>query len=477
MWSLRFAIRNELSWRSDKTLDWRPIYNKLSEIDLYDTLSKLPLPQEIRKIFYDLLANRYIGNKAVESEELKEKVHQQRKLAERGGFSMNSNISALIAKYQREKLFSQRNFVLSDFNKYDKAVCRNTASGILNSYATRDKEEYESEFFCNTRIESLDNQMLSVLIFSIDTKELREMFRQYDIYSIEIDEDGKKYIAKCIKNLRNGIFGRYQTQQIMESVKNLIYIIGRCASLDIDITALYEVVNIMWKLDCQRVEMKNYLAMVIDSHNPTPEFALQFLHEILDEKSGYAYSDIVRALCDVISKSDLKIDNIEHYISQGIHDFDMLPLYSITPDEDKPKLIEYGKASFKEDWFLVYVEFLHETQSVPDSVEDLKKRLRKGNRNNAIACKYLAEWRKDKRYEKLWNIIDDYRKTNDCMQFFMDPINYSNPEKVHIEWLTTCSEETVKELIKQKKYSDKLKNYISESRISPEYKHILMSVF
>ena len=89
---------------------------------MYDTLSKLPIPQEIRKIFYDLLANRYIGNKAVESEELKEKVHQQRKLAERGGISINSNIIALIAKYQREKLFSQRNFVLSDFNKYDKAI-------------------------------------------------------------------------------------------------------------------------------------------------------------------------------------------------------------------------------------------------------------------------------------------------------------------------------------------------------------------
>lgn len=119
MWSLRFAIKSELLWSCKKTIDWKPIYEKLSEIDLYDTLSKLPIPQEIRKIFYDLLANRYIGNKAVESEELKEKVHQQRKLAERGGISINSNIIALIAKYQREKLFSQRNFVLSDFNIND----------------------------------------------------------------------------------------------------------------------------------------------------------------------------------------------------------------------------------------------------------------------------------------------------------------------------------------------------------------------
>lgn len=98
MWSLRFAIKSELLWSCKKTIDWKPIYEKLSEIDLYDTLSKLPIPQEIRKIFYDLLANRYIGNKAVESEELKEKVHQQRKLAERGGISINSNLSFASAK-------------------------------------------------------------------------------------------------------------------------------------------------------------------------------------------------------------------------------------------------------------------------------------------------------------------------------------------------------------------------------------------
>lgn len=481
MWSLRFAIRGELSFRTNKPIDWRPIYDRLSEIDLYDTLSKLPLPQEIRKIFYDLLANRYIGNKAVESEELKEKVHQQRKLADRGGFSINSNIVALIAKYQREKLFGQRNFILSDFNKYDKAICRNTASGILNSYATRDRGDSESEFHCNTKIESLDDQMLAILIFGIDTKELRGMFRQYDIYTIEIDEDGQKYIIECVENLRKGIIVRYQTHQIMESVKNLIYIIGRCTSIDVNIAALYEVIDTMWGLDYQRFEMKHYLGMVINSHNPTPDFALQFLLKILDEKSGHDYSDIVEELCKIISKSDLRIKNIDHYISLGIHDFNMLPLYWITPDKDKPKMIEYGQTSFSEHCFPIYVDFMHKTQTVPNSVEDFEKRLSKGKsdieRNNAIACKYMAEWRKNKEYENLWDIIDRYRETDACMQFFTDPINYPNPEDVHIGWITACSPDIIKKLTTQEVYSEKLKNYISEARINPRYQRILMSVF
>lgn len=43
---------------------------------------------------------------------------------------------------------------------------------------------------------------------------------------------------------------------------------------------------------------------------------------------------------------------------------------------------------------------MHKTQTVPDSPEEFEERLNNGkNRiesNNAIACKYLAEWKKMK---------------------------------------------------------------------------------
>lgn len=129
--------------------------------------------------------------------------------------------------------------------------------------------------------------------------------------------------------------------------ENLIYIIGRCVSLDINNSALYKVVDMMWSLDYQRFDMQNYLGMVIKTHNPTPEIALQFLYKVLDGRSGRENTDIIKELCNVISKSALRIENIEHYITQGINDFNMLPLYSITSDKDKSKLIEYGKTSFK----------------------------------------------------------------------------------------------------------------------------------
>ena len=158
----------------------------------------------------------------------------------------------------------------------------------------------------------------------------------------------------------------------------------------------------------------------------------------------------------------------------------MLPLYSITSDKDKSKLIEYGKTSFKECWFPVYVEFMHKTQTVPDSADDFKKRLDKGKSsieiNNAIVCKYMIEWRKDERYKSLWNIIDSYQEKDDCLLFFSDPVNYPHPQKVHIDWIITCSPDMIKELMTQTVYAEKLKNYISDVRINPQYRRVLMSV-
>lgn len=137
--------------------------------------------------------------------------------------------------------------------------------------------------------------------------------------------------------------------------------------------------------------------------------------------------------------------------------------------------------SFKEEWFPLYVQFLHITRTVPSSVDDFENRLKKGKSviegNNAVACKYMAEWRKDERYNSLWPILDNYMEKDDCLLFFLDPINYPHPERVHISWITICTPEIVKKLINRKEYSDKLKNYISESRINPQDRRVLMSVF
>lgn len=478
MWSLRYAIHAEMTFGNpDKTIDWQPVYDKLCEIDLNETLEKLPLPKEIRNIFQDVLSNRYIGSRAVESEDLKEKLHQQRKMAERGGFSMNSNIQSLIGKYRRERQFSHHNFILSDFNQYYTAICRNTICGILNSFATKDEEE--SEFWGNTRIESIDNQQLSVMVWGLDNKELREIFKQYEVYQLDLDETGITFLLSCINNLsREGI--PYPSHKILNAVKNLLYIIGRCPNLEVDINNLYTVILMLWRLDVQRFEMKAFVDLIVKAHNPSPEIALSFLEEILEKNESHDYYELITTLSNVIESSELKLSNIERYLTDNIHDFYLLPLYSLLKEEDRGKLIEFAQNRFNK-FFAKYIEFLYHTNSLPISLEELERREKEdSNRiegNKAVACKFIAEWRKNEAYSSLWEWIDDYAKRDECMRFFLNPMEYDVPENVPIVWLRICDKEQVRELVKNNLYADKIIEWSSRPRISPEARKEFLSVF
>lgn len=477
MWSLRYAIKGELTIRPREDIDWKPIYKRLSEINLQEILSKLPLPKEIRLIFQDLLANKYASDHVIESENLKEKIHQQRIVSEKGGTSINSNISSLIEKYQREILFGQENFILSDFNKINYALCRNTISGILNSLATKDDPDAE---FRNSKIDSLGEVLLKIIIFGIDNKDLRAIFRQFDIYNLEINIEGENYIIRCISKLKDGIFLRYKTRHTYEAIKNLLYIIARCEQINVDSKELYDLVQILWNQGNERFELNNFLALLISNHNPTPDIAMKILKMILDDATGFDYNDIVRELCKILRETNHKLDTIENYLSENLRDLYLLPLYSILDVENQSKLMEFGKTSFKR-WFPPYVEFMHKTGFVPDDIEDFKKRISKGKDsiegNNAIAAQYLAEWRKDEKYKHLWDIIDEQQKKDSCLQFFYDPFNYKDPDNVKVEWLISCPEKTVKKLIKNPIYKEKIKHYIAETKMNPHERLQYLSVF
>ena len=67
-------------------------------------------------MFQDLISYRFVGSHVVETYKLKEKIFQQRKSAEKGGCSINSNILVLMALYQRESIFSWANYIICDKN-------------------------------------------------------------------------------------------------------------------------------------------------------------------------------------------------------------------------------------------------------------------------------------------------------------------------------------------------------------------------
>ena len=83
LWSIRHGVYFQLVCSNE--------YDVNKEIELatresLDTiLSNLPLDSEIKKIFQDLISFRSIGSHAINTEQLREEIYQQRKSAEKGG--------------------------------------------------------------------------------------------------------------------------------------------------------------------------------------------------------------------------------------------------------------------------------------------------------------------------------------------------------------------------------------------------------
>ena len=170
LWSIRHGVYFQLVLSNEYDVD-KEIELATSE-SLETILGNLPLDAEIKTIFQDLISFRSIGSHALSTEHLREEIYQQRKSAEKGGCSINSNIVRLMSLYERESMFSWANYIICDNNGYFKSICENNAIGILNSFATPSATMFGGLARC-TKITSLDNKMLESLIFSIETKRLK----------------------------------------------------------------------------------------------------------------------------------------------------------------------------------------------------------------------------------------------------------------------------------------------------------------
>ena len=120
LWSIRHGVYFQLVLSNEYDVD-KEIELATSE-SLETILGNLPLDAEIKRIFQDLISFRSIGSHALSTEHLREEIYQQRKSAEKGGCSINSNIVRLMSLYERESMFSWANYIICDNNGYFKLL-------------------------------------------------------------------------------------------------------------------------------------------------------------------------------------------------------------------------------------------------------------------------------------------------------------------------------------------------------------------
>lgn len=474
IWSIRKGVRYQKF--SDKSLDIEKELELAKESDLDDILRKLPLDVEIKKIFQDLISYRSIGSSNVKTETLRDAIYQQRKSAEKGGCSINSNIQVLLSIYHRERIFCSFNYIICDNNTYYRSVCYNTALGILNSYATPSSKMFEG-IFHSTKIISLNDFMIEILIFDIEHKQLKNIIDYYEISSLQFEESGVKYINLCLGGLVNeGQFLFKDESLFYNPFLNLLLLISKSLNCVIKIELLYKIIIKFWKYE-RFIEEETIIQLL--KNYPTYSEVIKELLDLILYKSFdiHKYEECIVALVKTLEitnteKYDVHIDEILAN-KNGILILSLV--YPVVEEKLKKKIKDICLDEI--DSLYYYISFIYNNRIRVDSNKRFLELLKKDqSKINEYYCHILSNIRKNSVFCGMHSIIDELSKKNECLQFFISPMSYHSPENVEIDWILLLEEKDRMYFFQNDIYRNKLKVYITKSNLDEETRNSLIDL-
>lgn len=474
LYNIRYKVQWETMQRAD--IDSDAIVEELDCINLEATLVRLPIPDVVKKTMADLYYNRIFSENAKEAEVLSEKLHKQRKQSERGGASQNSNIYALKTKFWRVFTFCLRNCIEYD-NSYFGLHATVTISGILNSHATKDTKV--AGFFETTRIDALSKDDIFILISFIETKELKEIFLQYEIDDIKLRDDAVEYLSKIVANFHSSsygtsMFGEKQQKELSFSVSyishifsNLLLLVSKCSTPipETTLEKIYELVH-CHKSCFSNPEQIVVIRRCVYKKPPSREFAITLLHDCIE--LGYAYRvDLIQTLSSQLAKSNY------HYEKQINFDYLTringelgMAMYKVLQEDVQKHFLEY---MFKNcNNLLGYIKLIDMSQMVPAEQNKLKELLdnyktskrTESNGDYLGIFWYLVELRKSNVFKDLHEMIDSFGNGYNIYRFLKDPLTYNKVDEIEPEWVILCPNEVIRELLKEESLKQKVKDYI-----------------
>lgn len=473
MWSIRYNAKWQKDW--DIITDVERELQLALDTDLEEILNKLPLDWEIRKIFQDLISYRSIGSHLVKTEELREEIFKQRKLTEKGGCSVNSNILLLLSTYQREHLFCASNFIICNNSSYYKSLCYNAASGILNSFSTPASSMFGG-LLVSTRVESLDKFMLEILVFDMSNKKLDSALKGYDIETLVFDDSGVDYINSCLQGLNDSNQSMYKNNEAFyPSLCNMLLLISKSQTDKIDQDLLYKVLLKYWNFEFfigHRV-----IENLIIRYKPSKEKANELISKMLYEThSALDYTSCIEKLVSYISDYNSEFTDIRmDFFKEQKAIINLFVLYLVCPDVQKPMLQTFCLDNIED--FGCYIRFISHNQIIPSSDERIKELYNKYDNNlDEHDCYILAKMKNNFAFASLHNFIDEIAISNECLKFFLSPKEYKNFDNVNVEWIFKFNQEEREEFFKNEVYKNKLKEYINTHWLSKSDMKYLISL-
>lgn len=473
-----FHIRSQVYYEvlNKPNIDPSSILNEIKQFDLDTILLKLPISNELKNTLKDLVSYRLFSEKSKDADELSRQIHRQKKHADKGGASYNSNIYSLLTKFQRTINFCLSNCI--EFNNpYFPNLVKDTITGILNSHMTCSNKLFGG--MEATKIDVLNKSHLSILLFFISTNELLELFKQFDVREIRFDEDAIEEFDNLISNLYQSLneIGRnrnlpFSIEIIINIIGNMVYLIGKSNNTFPTKSAekLYSIIHDLWCPALGRT-LENVLYVMVNKCPPTNEMAMNLLEDsiLLDPfRSEY----LARVVKDQLMQNNQVFDRIKD-VSVLHRDSDGqlgLALYDVLPQSVQEKFVEYAQQHTSQ--LLRYLIIIDKAQVRINDVDYFEKLLKTPNYTTGFkkeqltwVCWFFAKMRKNNLYSNVYSIIDNYGNKYEQYQFYLNPLDYKKMNQVDVDWLLGLEDSEIIELSKNDEIRIIFKNAILSRRL------------
>lgn len=463
----------QMSFRKDGNMQE---LNYVQGIHLENILAELPIEKNVKEIFEDLVSGVQLKNLLISSSELSEKLSSQKKSAERGGMSINSNIVLLLNEYGQAFNFCNENYILTDTSLNTKNAFIKIGEGIINSVLTpSDKNQLQS------KISLLPEMAVELYVFMLEPANLLKVLGSANGEKIPAEDGFKKRLQEIIHNFAKD-FNKYPNERLLKSnlainyISNIVllqYIIKD----SVDLPELYKVLAAYWGNGMQfDNSVISILSHTVELQKPSPADALALLTSLSQTRSFRETNEanLICMLAHIVREGGLVFDDFPgvKYIAsyQGLECIASY-FHALSPEEQKDVVV-YVRSNTKSLLELIRIEIHTEAHFI---TADLLIKLASTVKKNKIyrdpegyASYILVKMLHDDQYRDLHDAIRMLSTRSEVLRFLCEPNQFPKSD-IKPQWLKYLSDDDMKKIYAEKAIRKKAIEYAEKHKEEDKY--------
>lgn len=445
----------QMSSRKEETNHEMDYMQKFRLVEILDTI---PVDKNIKEILNGLATGGQLKEFRIKTSELADKLYEQRKSAERGGWSVNSNVILLLREYIHAFHFCNDNYIITDAYENAKNSYVKIGEGLIHSALTTVHKGTLA-----SKLEVLPTMSVALYVFLIETDNFKKVLWKAEGNLIPVEDGFKEWLNDLVRNMANDITKnpreRLLNARLAISYLSNIILLQNAIDNPSEMPELYKLLAAYWGNGLQIDNaVKVALRRMISIQKPSPKDALQLLKSMSQASSSRESTEanIIHDLAEIVHEGGLELSdfpNLNFVVqNQGIEC--LSAYYHAMSPEDQRELKEYIQSNVTNMCDLMNAERHAKAHYVTkELIEKLEPTI--GQEHNLyrepeeLTCRMLVHLMQDEDYADLHKTIEAIKKNNDVLRFLCAPEDFPLGN-IKVRWLRYINEEQLKILFKHK---------------------------